>query len=738
MSTGAWLRCTKTTSALRNFATYTLYDEKSRPIRIFNRNHENSPGGYNQIDSKFDFIGKVEYTSSQHKRINSDPIITVKDIFTYTKNDLPAIHTQQINGGTPQLISENNYDNLNKLTWKKVGNNVAFPLQKIDYQYNIRGWLIGINNDPTNSAVLNTADNDLFAFKINYNTVETSANGFTGQQLFNGNISETYWRSINGNNLRKYSYLYDDLSRLRDAVYERPDTPGNINSYNESLTYDMNGNISTVMRNGDSDNAFPIIGIDNLVYLYDLNGSNRLMKVTDTTNNTSGFKDDSNGFNDTLDDYTYDVNGNMTRDDNKGITEINYNHLNLPVLIKFGANGNIEYLYDASGQKIEKIVTIGSTLTTTKYLGGFQYVNNVLKIFPHSEGYINKNGSAYTYVFNYKDHLGNIRLSYQDGNQDGQIATSEILEENHYYPFGLKHSGYNTSNAQPFYKYKYNGKENQDELGLNLYDYGARNYDASIGRWINIDPMTEKYFSATPYNYVLNSPVNSIDPDGMDRYLINDAGETILALKEDKADMLFAVGNQKIKNATISNITDTNNDGKQNDKDGLKVQSKGLIGQLTSKRAGSEKNIEGGYFSSIGEQSAQHERDYQNLFKYISDNTKAEFSLTFFRDRGKDFIQLSTFQDSGETPSPYDLGIKDPNKNVSRHYHSHPEIRPNKASEVFSIQGNTGDSDYGHSYYQNRTYPNYIYFPNSSKLYNVTPSTINYIKSINNGADLKN
>ncbi|MPT36865.1 MAG: RHS repeat-associated core domain-containing protein [Flavobacterium sp.] len=142
----------------------------------------------------------------------------------------------------------------------------------------------------------------------------------------------------------------------------------------------------------------------------------------------------------------------------------------------------------------------------------------------------------YNYVFNYTDHLGNIRSSWTYDDKAGGL---KIMEESHYYPFGLKHKMYNVQQfvfvsppdgspeymapvlmeggSKPLinpYKYKYNGKEWQDDLGVNMYDYGARNYDAAIGRWMNIDPLAEISRRWSPYNYAMNNPIFFIDPDG--------------------------------------------------------------------------------------------------------------------------------------------------------------------------------------------------------------------------------
>ncbi|KPE48965.1 RHS repeat-associated core domain-containing protein [Chryseobacterium indologenes] len=110
------------------------------------------------------------------------------------------------------------------------------------------------------------------------------------------------------------------------------------------------------------------------------------------------------------------------------------------------------------------------------------------------------------YIYNYTDQLGNVRLSYQNNG-----SGAAVLEENNYYPFGLKHEGYNTS-GNPDYRYQYNGKELQDDTGM--LDYGWRQYMPELGRWNGMDPFAEQMRRYNPYNYAFNNPIGFIDPDG--------------------------------------------------------------------------------------------------------------------------------------------------------------------------------------------------------------------------------
>ena len=544
LPTGSWVKVLDEMGSNTAEVSYTFYDTKFRPIRTRTTNFL---GGYTETDSKLDWIGKVEKIVTKHKYNSSATVISTTDNFTYSQQDKLVTHKHKINTGSEVLIAKNNYDELGQLIKKEVGGSETSSYQKIDYKYNIRGWLKEINNVDD----LNT-DNDLFAFKINYNE------GIN--QLFNGNISETFWRSDSDNILRKYEYTYDDLNRLLEANYSKPNNSYNTlppsahpDSYLERLTYDKNGNIQSLKRNGDLDASDFAIEIDDLEYTYHDDRKNELVKVLDKSNHPQGFKDDSNGITDDEEDYKYDANGNLTSDQNKGITKIKYNHLNLPTEIIFENGSVISYLYNATGQKTQKnVVDPSTTPVVTDYMnGGFQYTNNVLSFFPHAEGYVNvtlgKKGSlVFNYVYQYKDHLGNNRLSYTFLEEQifvpGQPVELQILEENHYYPFGLKHTSYNTNqyafveveNGNDYYmnvsqlpaggvsnyKYKYNGIELQDELGLNMYAMDMRQYDPAIARWVVQDPVV--HFDYSPYSAFDNNPVYWADPSGAD----SESGQT--------------------------------------------------------------------------------------------------------------------------------------------------------------------------------------------------------------------
>ncbi|WP_025668128.1 RHS repeat protein [Aquimarina megaterium] len=175
------------------------------------------------------------------------------------------------------------------------------------------------------------------------------------------------------------------------------------------------------------------------------------------------------------------------------------------------SSGNITYIYDATGVKLKKITTEGSSLTT-EYAGNYVYKNGTLEFFNHTEGIVEHEADGYKYVYQYKDHLGNIRLSYKDADKNGSVTQDEIVQEKNYYPFGLQHEGYNFAVNGRKHNYGYNGIELNEDLGL--YEMPLRPYDPTTGRWTRIDPMT--FHSQSTYTGMDNNPIFWADPSGAD------------------------------------------------------------------------------------------------------------------------------------------------------------------------------------------------------------------------------
>ena len=157
-----------------------------------------------------------------------------------------------------------------------------------------------------------------------------------------------------------------------------------------------------------------------------------------------------------------------------------------------------------------------------------EYKGGVVDRFSHTEGSVvrNENG-VFEHQYTIRDHLGNTRVTYRDGinkvdntgntsYNDGIITVSDMMQINHFYPFGMNMEGnWNGSYPDAKNKYQYNGKELNSDFGLEWNDYGARFYDPSISRWLSVDPLAEKMRRHSPYNYAFDNPMRFIDPDGM-------------------------------------------------------------------------------------------------------------------------------------------------------------------------------------------------------------------------------
>ena len=481
--TSGYGRGSLTGSAVTVFGSSTkiykafYYDIKGRMTKSV---QNNLLSGYDITSTVYTFSDKPSGVTHTHTASGKT---TRTEVYTYTYDHADRISKVRHSlGGTSITLYDATYDNFGRLLTKQYH---GTSINKLTYAYNLRSWLTGISGT-------------CFTQNVYYNTG-------VGTAKYNGNISSMTWKSGNESTVRGYKFTYDGLDRMLNATYgETASISTNANRFSENVTgYDKNGNIKSLQRYGQTGaSAYGLI--DNLTFT--LNG-NQLSRVDDAVSTVAYGTNTAfvNGAS-AAGEYAYDVNGNLTKDLNKGITDIQYNVLNLPSTVSFSDGSTITYTYGADGTKLRTVHKIGSTTTTTDYCGNVIYENGTQKLLLTEEGYINLTGTQ-QYHYYLKDHQGNNRVVI---NQSGTVE-----ETNHYYPFGGVFG--TAGNTQP---YKYNGKELDTKKGLNWYDYGARHYDAALGRFTTNDRFAEKYYSMSPYQYGANNPVNNIDVNG-DTIVVN-------------------------------------------------------------------------------------------------------------------------------------------------------------------------------------------------------------------------
>ncbi len=433
--------------------TANFYDDRSRLVQKVSLNHL---GGVDNLVNTYDFT-RLQNSLLTHTNGTNMPY-TVRNEFTYDHAGRPKRTFQETGGQAKILLVENTYNEVGQLIDKRLHNPSVNPdppytagtgfLQKIDFRYNIRGWLTNINDrDLTDGKNVEgqvadpddlTADHDLFGMDICYND-----RLHQGQGQFNGNIAEVLWKTRTPNTLgtdptnilRDYAYSYDGASRLRGAdytTYENYTFGKTTTDFTASnIGYDGNGNITSMMRQGNI-NGPATAGsgpLDDLRYTYSRLGGNQLQSVVDLAASHAATHDFQGGGSQI---YTYDKNGNLLNDPNRLVSVTGYNLLNQPTVVNKFYGTRIEYTYSSTGTKLQqRTYGMGNLLKTTDYVGPFVYETPTSQTTPRVPAFVQTSEGrvlftpgqgttapsfGWKYEYFIKDHLGNVRYAFREPN----------------------------------------------------------------------------------------------------------------------------------------------------------------------------------------------------------------------------------------------------------------------------------------------------------------------------------
>ncbi len=398
--------------------TVLYLDDKGRIIQTIGENHL---GGVDKISNHYDWEGKLLNMQVEHSTNPGGTGVQTLDILTSNVYDavgnLIEVY-QQLDGGPTVMVAQYVYNIYGELIEKNLHGTPSPPggteggwtfLQSMDYNYNLRGWLDEINN----SALADDGNDeeaiadDLFGAKYHY-TAGTTVNGQTIAGRYDGNIvaMETQAKKSplnppSGGTIGGITgYQYDDQSRLVGTVTDNGD-------FDMSSSYDENGNIRKLQRKSMGS------VIDSLNYRYDAS-SNKLLAVSDDQGTDEGFNDGFEAQAGAIEDMEYDEAGNMTADQNKKIMVIGYNKFQRVDFIEFEDYTTIKNLYDASGNKLAKIVLDAddNEIGRIDYIGAIEYYDYEINQVMTDEGRAYQQNGEYFYEYFMRDHQMNNRVSF--------------------------------------------------------------------------------------------------------------------------------------------------------------------------------------------------------------------------------------------------------------------------------------------------------------------------------------
>ena len=549
--------------------SYSFYDKFGRIVHTQMDNHL---GGRDVEWNSYNYPGWLLRNRKEHNTVSSqgNQSLVINQRFTYDHRGRSKQSFLKIgDSGIEQLLCEKSYNERNELATKKIGATAADGyLQTLNYSYNIRQWLTKMND-------IHNQGNDLFAMELVYGEGDANFSqilyGNGANANYNGNISMIKWSGA-GSDKQVYGFTYDGLNRLSLANYglQTATSSYNLNHhYTGQYAYDDNSNINAIHRNAPLIPSGNNMVMDNMTLSYF--GDGRLQKVTETGDKAQGFVTKNTG---NL-NYDYDFNGNLTKDPDKGL-RMAYNHLNLPHELSDFYEPTIiplvEWLYDAAGNKLQKKVLLPDTLKvndipmasreylanqvitstgkvaegsdvgfiagnsicldngfevelgaefladiqptqdmTRDYCQNIEYVNGQIEAVYHEAGRVVFDGNSQEFQYRLADHLGNTRILFRDNGS----GIAELLQENHYYAFGMQMNGAWNNRTTPLQSYLYNNKEVDTNFGLNLYFYGARMFDFATCRFTGVDPISDDFPHLSPYNYASNDPIKNIDLHGL-------------------------------------------------------------------------------------------------------------------------------------------------------------------------------------------------------------------------------